>query len=90
MLVKLVSDMRNLGIDTELKNALSDEDLERLVKKEKRLFITRNNRFSVKKFTIPIFIVYSDNNTSLFLFTNFTLSHKKKKYYNLILNKNLE
>lgn len=62
MLVKLVSDMRNLGLDVELKNALSDEDLERYVKIEKRLFVTRNNKFSVKKFTIPILIVFSDNN----------------------------
>lgn len=66
MMAKLASDMRNLGFDVELKNSLNDEDLERLVKKEKRLFITRNNRFSVKKFSIPILIVFSDNNKSLF------------------------
>jgi len=67
MLAKLASDMRNLGFDIELKNSLNDDDLERLVKKEKRLFITRNNRFSIKKFSIPILIVSSDNNKSFYI-----------------------
>lgn len=58
MLKKLVSFLRNLGIDTEYMEIQDYNALNNLAAKEKRIIITRDKKFfNSEKFTAPCYLI---------------------------------